>query len=759
MVSGRFTPAYSVDRPGLRETLDGALTRPLTALIAQAGAGKSVLVTQWSNAHPEVPCVWMDMTDADDEPAHFARGLLSAIGTLGDGPRDPDALDALDALDTLEARTALGLTPECVSTLSAHLASLGTLVIVLDDLHHVSERGVRYLAQLVSAAPPSTHFIVTSRVDLRLAWGRNRLRSDVLELRQSDLAMTVDDSSQLVSRITGLELDRSSIEVLVERTEGWVAGLQLAAMTIRLRQDPTEFIAEFSGSDRLVADYLSEEVLHALPDDDRRSLLEMAVLDQLSAALIADLSLGPAGAAGAAGAALWARLDRESMFLIPLDSGREWFRFHRLFRDLLRYRLREEDGTAEPRILVRAAEWHLQRGETRPAVQYLLRAREWDLACDVILDYGSTAFENVDAAMVVKWITGIPERIRSPKIGIRLLHGSLTAASGSAVEAETILRAVAADPRRSIGESACAHAFLASLAEWRPNPSRSIDWAESALADLAMLGDAVLPNLLGLTDQDSLETIAMVSAGRAQFFAANPSIARNWLQRALSAPGAGHSIWRVAALGSLALIEAWHKNTSAASTLAAEALALSQQLSLREHPATADAFLATSIAANQRGDSTQAAFMLHEANVRITANGRTQLKWVACAAELSMNGARGSVDGRPLGPPPRVVANALLVVDAHMPAPAPALTETLTEREREVLVLLPTRLTNVELAGRYFVSVNTIKTHIAHIFRKLGVTNRGAAITRAMQLGLLHSREPELDVAAPAAARPRLLQR
>ena len=220
---------------------------------------------------------------------------------------------------------------------------------------------------------------------------------------------------------------------LVARTEGWAAGLQLAGMTLRLYDDADEFIIQFSGDDRLIADYLSEEVLQAQPDDRRELLLHISVLDSMCAELIAHLTDEPSPQL------VLEELERDSMFLVPLDTRRQWFRFHHLFRDMLRFKLRAEQPGAEARLLNRAAPWHLDRGDVSTALEYLLRAGNWDNALDVIMARGSEVFEKGEMATVIRWISEVPESARADRHDVSLLLGMLMAAEGLAAGAEDIL--------------------------------------------------------------------------------------------------------------------------------------------------------------------------------------------------------------------------------------------------------------------------------------------------------------------------------
>lgn len=860
MVSSRFVPAHAVDRPDLRRELDVSLVRTLTVLVAGAGAGKSVLLSQWADSHPEVHVVWVDLGVEDAAPGRFLQHVLGALEDVAPG---------IAGLASPETLSRVGITDSLADAIVDRLCVADEFTLILDDIHHLASAGmVVDVAGLIGKFPSNVHVITSSRVDLPLPRSRARLRNEVHEIRQAQLVFTVEQTAELLGRVTSLDLDDASITALVDRTEGWPAGLLLAAVTLRTHPEPSTFIAEFSGSDRLVAEYLSEEVLATLSDEDRNGALELSILDRVCLPLVAEVSSAPALLA------LLARLQRDSRFLIPVDDHQEWFRFHHLFRDLLRARARAENPGAEIRILTDAAEWHLRRGDSATAIEYLLRASKWEPAAQAILAHGSSVFERGEMAKLMGWIRRIPESFRADRVDLLLLHGILAGMDGRAAESENLLRTAADHPQATLGESACALSFLADLAQWRPHPQASIDCATRAVAALDRLGNGPTPDLLQLTDKHSLAAVALIAGGRAHFLAGNFEQARDWLERGLSSPGARYSVWRMGALGSLALVEAWRGETLRALECADEALATAESTGLYVHPATADAFLARALIAFDAGDADQSEFELQEARERVEANDRLQLLWVAHGLSVRLRFAQSHphVQTPPPGVPPPVVADLLLAVrarelrldgspgaairalserpsrsssvlfelsaaklslgqssearevqqslaqlpDADDPLPrirslllaawlstasgrsaqsdslvfqalrvadrynlisvltdsgpaittriaaldAPALpaiagtvlrqaagrafipahswpSDPLTAREQEVLALLPTRLTNRELAARYFVSVNTIKSHMSHIYRKLDVANRNEAIKRANELGLL----------------------
>jgi LuxR family transcriptional regulator, maltose regulon positive regulatory protein len=860
-------PAHAVDRPQLRRQLDKALARPLSLVVAPAGAGKTVLLAQWVATHPELDFVWLEVVLDDNDPVRFSQRLLRGFTAI-----NPDFADLIP----LVSMNGGGIGMPLLEAFEAQLTQLPEVVVILDDLHHLSNSVLLAdLGRLVDRLPPNVHLVLSTRADLPIAWSRLLLAHDVIEIRESDLALDEVDSALLLKHITGRSLGSDSVSNLVVRTEGWAAGLQLAGMTLRLYEDTDEFITQFSGDDRLIADYLSHEVLDAQPNDRYELLLKISVLDGMCAELVGHMT----GIRN--GQFVLDDLERQSMFLIALDRHRQWFRFHHLFRDMLRFKLRAEQPGTEERLLNDAASWHLGRGEVNTGVEYLLRAGNWDGALDVIMGQGSEVFERGEMATVIRWITAVPESARTGRQEVNLLLGILRGIEGNAATAEDVLGRVATDPSSSAAQRACAQVFLASLVQWRPRPDVSVDMAVRALRQLVHLGPAPMPVILNLTHPQSLETVTLISGGRAHLQAGDYRQARQWIDRGLTSPGATYPIWKVSGLGSLALIEAWCGNTGFAAALSEEALAIAKEVELLAHPSAADAYLASALAALERGEPRNASLSLYEGSMRAEANRRSQLSWFSHFATALLQEADGhpelsmatSIAPRSdLGaPPPPVVASrlralhcrllrlggspdraqrtldragslsatlafegvataltlgqhdlaqkllnalydlpdtaeprgivnglvlrswladiqgsvdestahlgeALVVAEryslievfvragpsivrlvseqvadhsstrdkvlrrAHeiaLPNPGANLIDPLTDRELEILSYLPTRLTNTELADQFYVSVNTIKTHVAHIFRKLDVVSRSAAISQARELGIL----------------------
>ncbi|MET0480138.1 MAG: AAA family ATPase, partial [Mycetocola sp.] len=563
-----------VARPALIAALDGAFDRKLTLIAAQAGAGKTTLLKQWVAAHPERHFAQLEVEAADDDPAHFARRWITALnashpGTARGSTKVPAQGDRFG--------------PALIANMANALAGPQETVILLDDVHHFTNVSlVADLGRLIERMPRNAHVVLSSRVDPPIALSRYRLNDDLLELRPAQLAFSEPESAALLERISGRRLEPSQVRTLRDRTEGWAAGLQLAALRLRREPDADSFIAEFSGSDRLVADYLGEEVIAGLPPERRQLLLEMSVLDDMCASLV-DAATDSSDAQQ-----ILEELEHECMFLVPLDAQRHWFRFHHLFSDLLRSRLRAENPAAELRILTAAADWHLVRSSVKSALEYLLRAQARDGALEAMLTSVADDVANGEFDTLTSRQPPPRNLMRAAQMHDELFAG-LRHAWGDASASHRTLSTNARDYRGSRGDPQRGWGFVAAQVLWRARPDISADEARRRLGELTQNGTAAVANSPALVE-------VLVSGGRAYFLAGNPDEARAWLSRALVA-ASSDVVGRVSALGALSLVEAWCRNTALAEILMRDALESARDAGMLAHPAIADAYLASVLTA------------------------------------------------------------------------------------------------------------------------------------------------------------------
>ncbi|HEY9012385.1 MAG TPA: AAA family ATPase, partial [Devosia sp.] len=324
-----------VSRPRLRRMMDRALDVKLTLISAPAGFGKTTLLADWlaSSARPDLAIAWLSLDEGDNDPAAFWSHVTAALqaactkvdASVPDLPaaRQPDQGFVAILLNQLAA----GETP---------------ILLILDDLHLVDRPDIHeQLAFLIEHLPPHVHVIVTTRADPGVPLARLRVRGDLVEIRSADLRFTAEETSAYLNDVMHLGLSAADAATLEQKTEGWIAALQLAVLSLEGREDATAFIEDFAGSGRYIVDYLVEEVLARLPGDLRQFLMTTSILRRMNAALC-DAVTGETGS----GRKMLERLERQNLFLVSLDVQRQWFRYHHLFADVLRAHLTETQTQA-----------------------------------------------------------------------------------------------------------------------------------------------------------------------------------------------------------------------------------------------------------------------------------------------------------------------------------------------------------------------------------------------------------------------------
>lgn len=396
----------TVPRPRLTERLSEQ-TR-LTLVAAPAGFGKTSILTEWlATGAAGDRVAWLSLDERDNDPARFWRYLLAAIETV-----DPGLTVAAAAL--LAAGSAS--TEAVLATLVNDLHAGGDgLVVVLDDLHAVDSASVHDgLAFLIDTLPQGVRLVVASRTDPPLPLGRLRARGDLTELRAADLRFTSDEAAAYLNGTMSLGVTPADLAALADRTEGWIAALQLAALSLQGRDDPSAFIAGFAGDDRYIVDYLVEEVLQRQPPELRDFLLQTSVLGRLSG------SLCDAVTGGTGGAATVEALDRANLFLVPLDDQREWYRYHHLFAEMLRARLVDERRGELQELNLRASAWFEQHGFTAEAIGHAIDARSFDRAAALIKAAAPAMQQQRQELTLVGWYELLPPaQVRAdPELGI-----------------------------------------------------------------------------------------------------------------------------------------------------------------------------------------------------------------------------------------------------------------------------------------------------------------------------------------------------
>jgi LuxR family maltose regulon positive regulatory protein len=343
------------------------LGHKLTLISAPAGFGKTTLLASWIR-DANRPIAWLSLEPSDNDPARFWSYVITALQRVRSGIGQA----ALASLDAPQAPPIESMLTELVNEIAAADADWA---LVLDDLHLITEPAINdSLIFLLDHLPPCVHLILATRADPPWPLARLRVRGEMTELRTEDLRFTADEVTAFLNTVMGLDLSARDIAILDTRTEGWVAGLQLAALSMRGRSDAAGFVQAFTGSHRFVLDYLMEEVLDRQPDRVREFLAKTSILERLTGPLC-DAVLGIEDLDSQA---LLAEMDRSNLLLIPLDDERRWYRYHHLFADLLSRRLSRRYPDQVPLLHRRASRWYEDKEMTAQAIGHALQAGDID---------------------------------------------------------------------------------------------------------------------------------------------------------------------------------------------------------------------------------------------------------------------------------------------------------------------------------------------------------------------------------------------
>jgi LuxR family maltose regulon positive regulatory protein len=848
--STALLPAHVVRRPRLVGKLGDASAR-LVVVTGPAGSGKTVAVRDWLGT-AELPIAWLPLDDRHIDPEYFLESLLLALEEVAPGVHEATWRD--DPGDRASDRA--------IDRAVEHLATTPRAAVVLDDLHVVDRSPTTgLLARLVDViAQTNLTLVICSRSDPPLQLHRFRLAGDLVELRESDLRFDPSEAAEFFKRFPQVELDHRHVERLAERTEGWAAGLQFAALSLAGRDDADAFVERFAGSDRHVADFLLDEVLDRQPDHMRNFLLATSVLERLCA----DLCEQVTGRSDAA--TLLRRIEAEHLFLVPLDGEREWYRYHHLFGQLLRRELRLTRPDVERRGHERAAAWFADHDYPGQAIDHLLDAGLFDRAFGLLTE---NLHEHLGAGLhetVRGWLSRFPAAFVDATPGHQLLLTLAFARSGDVEQGRRVIARARAAPAPTdaslhydVVDAAMASALgdpetaiTLGLKAWDRRGEVDLSGAppDEAIAarDLwnylpvaltrayALLDDragarrwaAVLRRQGPVLPSDLVSTLgaeawaeartgrlrsatelaeqALVvgteygrGARRAMF---NARLALALVHRERDQLDAAHEVLAphvdaalregyvaVATLGEIELARL-DCIRGAAGDAVARLLRVRRDRAARGTPP----FLATALDQAEcrvrlhQGDVDRAADLLEEMepgpehdllqarvalltdrpeaveplldHVRAVADDRRQqFEAVALSARARVEAGDLTAARRLLGevaePAQREGAVRTFldegfditdVVASSTPAGAATATraagrrdlvEPLSEREMSVLRYLPSRLSNREIGDELYVSLNTVKSHLKTIYRKLDVDRRDDAVRRARQLGIL----------------------
>ncbi len=425
-----------VPRPRLSERLDRGAAARLMLVSAPAGFGKTTLLTEWLAAGPAAPAderlvAWLSLDRGDNDPASFWAYVIAALRAVASGVGE-------SALALLQAPQGPPIETVLTVLLNDLGAGAGDIVLVLDDYHVIDAPEVQDgMTFLLDHLPPSLHVVIASRADPALPLARLRARGELVEIRAAELRFTPDEAAAYLNEMMGLQLTARDVAALEARTEGWIAALQLAALSMQGRDDVAGFIAGFAGDDRYVVDYLAEEVLARQPGRVQAFLLQTSILGRLSGPLC-DAVTGQGG-----GKAMLEALDRGNLFLVPLDDRRRWYRYHHLFADVLQARLLDEQPGQVPDLHRRASAWYERNGEQPVAIGHALAAGDFERAAGLVELTIPAIRRARQEATLLGWLEVLPGEVVQVRpvlsvyfAGSLLISGELDGVEGRLRDAE-----------------------------------------------------------------------------------------------------------------------------------------------------------------------------------------------------------------------------------------------------------------------------------------------------------------------------------
>ena len=507
-----------VPRPHLIEHLNAGLRAAckLTLVSAPAGFGKTTLLSEWIHQkdggerikdrgpillHPSslvfhpFQVAWLSLDENDNDPARFLAYMVAALQTIegGMGQGVLEALQSPQPSATASTSRSLaewmeGLVTALINEISFVPASL---ILILDDYHLIAAQPIHAaVAFLLDHLPLNLHLVIASRSDPPLHLARLRARGQLAELRQSDLRFTADEATEFLRQVMQVEISTHDVGALTMRTEGWIAGLQMAAVSMQGRKDITSFVAEFTGSQHYILDFLMEEVFQRQPENIRSFLLQTSILDRMCGplcdAVIGSLPLLEEGPAREwrSSQTMLERLDHANLFVFPLDDHLRWYRYHRLFVDLLRKRLYQVHADLAPSLHRRASEWYEQNGYMAEAIEHALSADDFGRAAQLLEQVAEATLMRSEIVTFMNWVDKLPAESVRARPNLCVSHAWALLISGQPLDAvQSRLKNIDTSSTVMAGKVALLRAYIAGFQGEMPVVARLAHQALKQLPD------------------------------------------------------------------------------------------------------------------------------------------------------------------------------------------------------------------------------------------------------------------------------------
>jgi len=727
--------AELVARNRLRERLAADPERVII-LCAPSGYGKSVLLDQWAAADAR-PAFTILLGPEHNDPTVLVRAVAGRLCTLEPFPEDLE-----DALLAPSPDLEGAVVPRLVAALEARTRPF---VLVLDEMERIeAPAALRIVAALCRAMPAGSQLALASRTEPAIGLGRLRAGRRLTELDGKELAMTKGECASLLGKV-GVELSPRQLDAIARRTEGWAAAIYLAGLALAESANQGRALARFTGDDRVVVDYLREEFLLPASPGHARFLLQAATLERLSPPLC-DFALERGDSAQVLDA-----LSRSNMLLVPLDRRGDWYRLHPLLREMLRSELLRTEPAAAPRINLRAAEWWAATGDHDQAIHHAIEGGAGELAGELLFAAVPEYTSRGRNATLVGWLDRLGERgvAASPGASLAAAWAELTLGRGPRAEhwAAVTRRLIAAE---------------------EPGDDDATMKAALALADATLARDGLVAMRETVAaveplipEPDPWRSLTSLLDGVGLHLLGDPDAARPRLKEAVRRGSVGAPDLQVIALTQLALIAIERGDWQLAEEKMSRGRAQIERVGLAGYPVMAIAIATSALTRARQGRVVEATANLATAKRLLEELDHfapwyeieTKLALSRAATRLGRHGEAEAFLAAAARQLPELADDVVLrtwveAAGSNVEAAPPAGATQLTPAELRVLQYLPQHLSFPQVATRIQVSPNTVKTHAASIYRKLGCSSRDQAVRRAREIGLLTSPEsPDRDEA------------
>jgi LuxR family maltose regulon positive regulatory protein len=697
-----------VSRPRLIERLNAGLARKLILVSAPAGFGKTTLVNEWvqviRGATPPVAIAWLTLDENDNDLNRFLAYSIAALQTVEENVGQGVSA-VLQAPGTVDIEAVL-------TTLLNEIADLpGSVVLVLDDYHVIESQSIdKSLTFLLDHLPPQMHLVIASRTEPTLPLSRLRARGQLSELRSADLRFTTDEAAAFLKQVVRLPMSPDDVQVLESRTEGWITGLQLAAVAMQgleQRDQIERFIHSFSGSHRYVIDYLVDEVLDQQAPDIQAFLLQTSILDRT----VAPLCNAVTGREDSQ--AILEELEAANLFLIPLDDERHWYRYHHLFGDLLRRRLSQAFPEQITELHQRARVWYQESGDIGEAIHHALAAGDLEQTADILRDHWQVFFVRGELTKLKSMLDSLGPDITGNSVILRMAYCMVYSQTG-AIERIPSHTAYIRQRIKDIVEDDVEHssnlAAVPSLFETMEAIVALEDGQAQKAKEHAKKAISLIPDDASPVDRRRLILAAYFRLGQAYRELSELDEASSILLEVLEMLKATESYYVVSTAIQLVAIYQELGRKQEARTLCENTLDFAAKKHWDEMPPVGQIYVTLAGLQADAGDCQAARENLD--------TGRGLVERASTQETISM-------------------VNRVEEKLGNIAPPSQPLVEPLSERELEVLGLIAQGLSNREVSEKLVVALTTVKGHNHRIYGKLRVQRRTEAVARARELGLL----------------------